>query len=84
MWITTMVNLLGRIRHWHARRRTIAELTALDDRTLRDIGLHRGEIHRLVDGLLAPERTATARRNTIAATSRRKPSPAGWAGSCKV
>ena len=84
MLMTTIVKLSAKIRHWHARWRTIAELTALDDRTLRDIGLHRSEIHRLVDGLLAAEQTQLERGVTIAAASERKPSSAGWVGSCNA
>ena len=37
------------VRNWQ-RRKMIAKLEAMDDRLLRDIGLHRGEIRRLVDG----------------------------------
>lgn len=34
-------------RRWQ-RRKMVAALEALDDRTLRDIGIHRGEIYDLV------------------------------------
>lgn len=33
------------------RRRAMAELEAMDDATLRDIGIYRGDIRRVVDGL---------------------------------
>ena len=36
-------------RHWQ-RRKMIATLEAMDDRTLKDIGIHRGDIARVVDG----------------------------------
>ncbi len=34
----------------HRRRQTIAALEALDDWTMKDIGIYRGDIHRLVAG----------------------------------
>ena len=40
--------LRSAVRAWQ-RRKMIAALSALDDRTLRDIGMHRGEIERVVD-----------------------------------
>lgn len=60
-------------RWWHTtvqnwqRRKMIAALEALDDRTLLDIGVHRGEIRRVVEGFneaelrmvpIAPEPTS--------------------------
>lgn len=42
--------LRASFRKWH-RRKMIASLSALDDRTLWDIGIHRSEIERAVDGL---------------------------------
>ncbi|MFD2741641.1 DUF1127 domain-containing protein [Sulfitobacter aestuarii] len=43
---------LGRsIARYGLRRRAIAELEAMDDATLRDIGIYRGDIRRVVDGL---------------------------------
>ncbi|HSI40085.1 MAG TPA: DUF1127 domain-containing protein [Xanthobacteraceae bacterium] len=32
------------VRRWHAYRRTLAELSVLDDRTLADIAISRGDI----------------------------------------
>lgn len=39
--------------HWRRRKTAIAQLEALDDRILRDIGLERGQIASAVDDLLA-------------------------------
>ena len=38
----------GRYRAWRQRHRAIGELLALDERTLRDIGLSRNDVARLV------------------------------------
>jgi uncharacterized protein YjiS (DUF1127 family) len=43
---------LARLRRWHKRRKAIAELGTLDDRTLQDIGVSRGAIRELVDAQL--------------------------------
>ena len=43
---------LDGLRHWHKRRKAIAELSALDDRMLKDIGVSRGAIRELVDAQL--------------------------------
>ena len=40
--------LAGRYRAWRQRRLAVAELQALDDRILRDIGLSRDDVARLV------------------------------------
>src|SRR5258708_10541135 len=36
--------LIGRFENWRARERAFQELAALDDRSLADIGLNRGDI----------------------------------------
>ena len=36
--------LIGRFENWRARERAYQELAALDDRSLADIGLSRGDI----------------------------------------
>ena len=43
---------LDGLRHWHRRRKAIAELGALNDRMLKDIGVSRGSIRELVDAQL--------------------------------
>ncbi len=54
----------------HQRRVAIRQLGALNDRTLRDIGLHRGQIHTVVDTLLneapPPSRKIVATHNAPA------------------
>jgi uncharacterized protein YjiS (DUF1127 family) len=50
---------------WHIRRGTRAALRSLDDRTLRDIGLTRGEIESAVEDLdvVLARRARAARRH---------------------
>lgn len=43
------VGALGCIREWRRRARSRAELAALDDRTLRDIGLTRADVWAEID-----------------------------------
>ncbi len=40
------------LRRWHKRRKAIAELSTLDDRMLKDIGISRGSIRDVVDSQL--------------------------------
>jgi len=53
--ITWMVRhgLVSRLRQTIQQRRAIAELRALNDRALRDIGIERGQIETVVDGIEA-------------------------------
>ena len=37
------------VAHWHKRRIATRQLMALDDRTLKDIGCFRGDIHSVAD-----------------------------------
>lgn len=41
--------LIGRFENWRARERAFQELAALDDRSLADIGLNRGDIPFVLD-----------------------------------
>jgi uncharacterized protein YjiS (DUF1127 family) len=45
---TPAIALLSKLRQVRERRRAIAELQNLDDRSLRDIGICRGEIENLI------------------------------------
>ncbi len=46
------LHAFGGLRRWQKRRKAIAELSALNDRTLQDIGISRGSIRELVDAQL--------------------------------
>ena len=54
----SVVNLLmsagRRFSEWRRRQETYAELMALDDHSLADIGLHRSQIDGLVEGYRVP------------------------------
>jgi uncharacterized protein YjiS (DUF1127 family) len=68
--------LMAAIRDRHARRKTYAELMALTDRELSDIGLSRGDVPGVANGMLMPRqhglqagsRTLNMGRAPIAAT----------------
>ncbi len=51
---------LDGLRRWHQRRKAIAELGALDDHILQDIGVSRGSIRELVDAQLRFQAAAVA------------------------
>jgi uncharacterized protein YjiS (DUF1127 family) len=46
---TALVGIFSLFREWRRRARSRAELAALDDRTLRDIGLTRVDLWREID-----------------------------------
>ena len=64
--INLFVAARGAIAKRQQRRRAFEELTALDDRTLADIGIHRSQIPGLVAGNAAPARVESL-PETIAA-----------------
>lgn len=53
--------------NWRARRVAYAELSALDDHMLSDIGISRGEIPGIVAGRLAPRRAVNENEPQAAA-----------------
>jgi uncharacterized protein YjiS (DUF1127 family) len=57
-WVMVLVNLLISARkafsEWRRRERAYAELMALNDHSLADIGIRRSQIGALVEGDLAP------------------------------
>ncbi len=65
------------LRRWHKRRKAIAELSTLDDRMLRDIGISRGEIREVVDAQLRHEAEADA----AAKAAEPRPAPAPGFGT---
>ncbi len=56
-----VANLPNALKEWRVRRRTFAELMSLDDRTLADIGITRGEIAQVAAGRYAPTLRGAAR-----------------------
>ena len=71
----------ARYRAWRQRRVAVAELLALDDRTLRDIGLGPGDVARLVRQL---RRGVPVERVAVRAELVRLPRPSGETPSGKL
>ncbi len=72
------------IRARRQRRAAIGELTALDDRALKDIGLHRSEIGSVVDDLMRTGPKSPAPRRPRSAESFVTASPAPRAAANDV
>ncbi len=66
---TVAGKLYAPIKNWAVERATRDELMSLDDRTLADIGLTRGDIPQVAAGLWVPE-------NRLAQIRAAKPAPA--------
>lgn len=50
-----LAGLFAKLKAWAVERATRDELMSLDDRTLADIGLNRGDIPQVASGLWVPE-----------------------------
>jgi uncharacterized protein YjiS (DUF1127 family) len=53
--VASTVRLLSKLREGYARNRAIAELQAMDDRSLRDIGISRADIGYIASHGVRPE-----------------------------
>ena len=63
-----VAGLAGAIARWRVRRRAVAEMSRLSNHMLKDIGVARGDIRNLVDGLLdAPKARPAGRPRLVAA-----------------
>jgi uncharacterized protein YjiS (DUF1127 family) len=71
---TIVTKLYSPIKNWAVERATRDELMSLDDRTLADIGLTRGDIPQVASGLWVPE-------NRLAQVRAAQPVPASNANN---
>ena len=53
--INLFVSARRALSEWRRRQQAYAQLMALDDHSLSDIGLHRSQIASLVEGVRAPQ-----------------------------
>lgn len=60
---TTLLHLSTAAADWYKRRNAIQELSRLNDATLRDIGLVRADIPRVVAEAVSAARAAQTKRN---------------------
>ena len=66
---STIEGLVDTLRAWHERRVTIRRLIALDNHTLRDIGLHRGDVLAMAGGFATLEDIVHRQNRHVNATS---------------
>ncbi len=71
----SVANAVGAVRTWNARNAAVRDLSRLDDHLLNDIGIHRGEIRAVVDGMLSrpPAREHGPALHAVTATVRARP-----------
>ncbi len=74
--ITGAARLTGAIARWNKRRQAVAELSQLSDHMLKDIGVARGDIRAVVDGLLdVPKARPAGRPHLVAANASARLAP---------
>lgn len=76
-----LANGYGNYRRWRRRRAAIRDLNALSDHVLKDIGLVRGDIRTVVDGLLDGERQSRAPLRSVESAPERRARVAGDSAS---
>ncbi len=71
----SVANAAGAVRAWNARNAAVRELSRLDDHLLKDIGIHRGEIRAVVNGMLSRPQAREHRPalHAVTATDRARP-----------
>ena len=70
-----VANTVGAVRTWNARSAAVGDLSRLNDHLLKDIGIHRGEIRAVVDGMLSrpPAREHRPALRAVTAADRARP-----------
>ncbi len=75
----SLINAVGSATHgfvrWHRRRVAVRQLQALDDRTLQDIGVCRGDIYSVADEIHSG---ASERLNSVPRRPVGTPLPEAW------
>lgn len=71
----SVANAVGAVRAWNARNAAVRDLSRLNDRLLKDIGIHRSEIRAFVNGTLSrpPAREHRAAVHVVTSANRARP-----------
>ena len=64
-WLDPLLRVLASLRRRHHRRRAIAELSRMPDWRLEDMGIPRGRIADVVDGLVARRASGEVHRARV-------------------
>ncbi len=73
--VTAVANAVGAVRAWNTRNAAVRDLSRLNDRLLKDIGIDRSEIRAVVNGMLSrpPAREHRAAVHVVTSANRARP-----------